>query len=323
MSCPARLRPLHLLPWVCAAVVLAACSRAPQPLPGSQAEPAAAVERLAATLREDDLVGYAKTMVTPAQYAALEQAWREDRSRWPLSTLPLGDTVPSLLVTLSAEDAEATLMRDFDRQLAGQANGLRQAARALGLFGTQYLRTQGDYSPEQRTHYLQLVGALSDWAASAPLADRQRARASVHVLVQAVKTSGLRGEDDLRALGMEESLRRLGPVMKAFKTALDGYALSLDDTLAELRIGLVEQQPEQARVRVQYPLGKASIDVTTVLVKRDGHWYPRQAQQDVAALLAPPAGAPGTVDAPAAPAVDAPLAPAPAASANDVTAPGR
>lgn len=320
MSCPVRLRPIRLLPWVCAAVVLAACSRTPQPLPGAHAEPAAAVERMAATLREDDLVGYARSMVTPAQYAALEQAWREDRSRWPLNTLPLGETLPSLLATLSAPDAEAVLMRDFDRQLAGQSNGLRQAARALGLFGTQYLRTQGDYSPEQRTHYLQLVGALSDWGSTAPLADRQRARATVHTLVQAVKTSGLRGEDDLRTLGMEESLRRLGPVLKAFKAALEGYGLSLDDALDALRVGLTEQQGDQARVRVQYPLGEASIDITTLLVRRDGRWYPRQAQQEVDALLAPPAAAaPTPAEAPS----ELPAGPAAQPPANGVTAPGR
>ncbi len=275
--------PLLLLP------LLGACKREPAPLPGANAEPAAAVHQLAVHLRGNDLVGYARAMVTADQYARLETAWREDRSRWPLTELPLSDELPALLAALSRPGAEKELQQQFDAQVAGQGAGIRQAARSLGMFGVQYLRNQGGYSPEQRAHYVQLVTALSEWAAAAPLAERGHAQAAIAELTAAVRQSGLKGGEDLHAAGMEASLRRLGPVLAALKKVLAGYGLPLDTSLDELRTGLVNQQGELARVRIQYPLGAQQIDTTASLVRRQGHWYLQRTQDEVERLLAAPA----------------------------------
>ncbi|MEE7547513.1 hypothetical protein HF319_11110, partial [Xanthomonas sp. Kuri4-1] len=97
-SVTARFRPRPPLPWLlAAALLLGGCQREPAPLPGANAEPAAAVQQWAVYLRRNDLVGYAKATVTPAQYAQLENAWRQDRSRWPLTELPLSAELPGLL----------------------------------------------------------------------------------------------------------------------------------------------------------------------------------------------------------------------------------
>lgn len=298
----ARLRPSSLLSWpllagmVLAAALAGGCKRVPAPLPGADAAPAAAVHQLAVRLRGNDLVGYARAMVTPAQYAQLESAWREGRSRWPLTELPLSDELPALLAALSRPDAEKTLQQAFDTQIAGQAAGVRQAAQSLGLFGVQYLRNQSQYGPEQRAHYVQLVSALSQWATAAPLADRGRARKAIAQLTAAARATGLGGEAELRAAGMEESLRRLGPFFATLKTVLADYGLPLDGALDALRTGLVGQQGDQAQVRIQYPLASAEIDLTARLVRREGRWYLQRTQDEVAGLLAAPPAAPATPD---------------------------
>jgi hypothetical protein len=306
----ARLRPLPLLLLCGAIALLASCQRTPAPLPGADAEPAAAMHAITVHLRNDDLVGYARAMVTPSQYAALETAWRDGRSRWPLTELPLSEELPKLLATLSAPNAEATLRRDFEAQIAGQGASVRQAAHSLGMFGVQYLRNQGDYSPEQRAHYVQLVTALSQWAGAAPLADRTHATRAIAELVAAARRTGLKDEASLRALGMEESLRRLGPFFATVKQVLDAYGLSLDTTLDEVRTGLVSQQGEHANVRIQYPLAGQQIDLTASLVRRERRWYLQRTQDEVQALLAP---APAPVQPP----------PAAVAVANAGLPPGR
>ncbi|MFC6840946.1 hypothetical protein [Xanthomonas theicola] len=289
------------------ALALIGCKRAPADLPGASAEPAAAVRDLARTLQRDDLVGYARAAVTPAQYQRLQQAWREDRSRWPLTELPLAERLPQVLDTLSAADAERQLQRAFDAQFGGQTASLRQAAHSLGLFGVQYLRNQGDYTPQQRGHYMQLVQALSGWAAHAPLAERKRAQAAIARLSAAARRTGLRRDADLRRLGMEPSLQRLGLFLGALKAVLAGYGLDLDASVRELRTGLVSQQGDQAVVRIQYPLGSARIDTTAVLVRRQGRWYLRETLHEVDTLLAAAAAAAplaAPAAAPAAPAAD-------------------
>jgi len=275
--------------WLIAGVLLvAACKREPAELPGATAEPAAAVRGLAAQLRANDLAGYAKAAVTPTQFVALEQAWREGRSRWPLSSVPMGDELPQLLQYLAAPGAEQRLQRAFDTQISGQGVGLKQAAHSLGLFGVQYLRNQGDYTPEQRAHYVQLVNALAGWAATAPLAERPHAQAAIPRLVAAARATGLAEPGALQALGMEESLRRLGPFTRELKVVLDSYGLALDTTLDETRVGLVSQDGDQARVHLQYPLAAEQIDTSATLMRIEGHWYLQSIQDEVRQALNPP-----------------------------------
>ncbi|HEY0334847.1 MAG TPA: hypothetical protein VGC74_14240 [Stenotrophomonas sp.] len=261
------------------------CRREPPELPGAAAEPATTVRQLVNHLQANDLVGFAKASVTAQQYAELESAWRQGRSRWPLTTLPLGGELPRLLQALSEPGAEQRLQRAFDTQIAGQGTGIKQAAHSLGLFGVQYLRNQGDYTPEQRTHYVKLVTALSDWIGNAPLADRPHAQAAIPRLVAAARRTGLRNDADLQAAGMEESLRRLGPFVQELKAVLETYGLALDTSLAETRVGLVSQQGDRAKVHIQYPLAAEQIDTSADLVRVQGHWYLASVQREVTALL--------------------------------------
>ncbi|WP_343229617.1 hypothetical protein [uncultured Xanthomonas sp.] len=85
-SCPTRVissRALCVLLLAMLALAVGGCKRTPAELPGASAEPAAAVRTLAHALQRNDLLGYARAAVPPAQYQRLQQAWSEDRSRWP------------------------------------------------------------------------------------------------------------------------------------------------------------------------------------------------------------------------------------------------
>jgi len=261
-----------LLPLLVAAL-LAGCRREPEELAGASSEPAATVRELVDHLSRDDLAGFARAAVPPADYAVLETAWREDRSRWPLTELPLSRQLVPMLSALSAPGSEQALMRDFNRQFARQDRDLRQAARSLGLFGVQYLKKEGDYSPTQRLHYTQVVETLSEWAQEAPLADPALARNTIQRMAAAARKAGLASEEDLREAGMDGSLRRLAPVFAETKATFSRYGLPLETTLADLRTGLVEQKGDRATVRIHYPLGNREIDSQVSLERRDGRWY--------------------------------------------------
>lgn len=268
-------------------MALAACRRSAEPLPGAATEPAAAVRQLMQHLRDNDLEGYARAAVPPAQYAELETAWAQGHSRWPLTELPLDEKLPVLLETLSQDDAESQLRRAFKAQLEGQSAAVRQAAHSLGLFGVQYITHQGDYSAAERAHYVQLVTALSDWAQSAPLSDAKLAQASITTLTAAARATGLGGGDAaLQQAGMTGSLQKLAPFATASKQVLAGYGLKLDESIEGMRTGLVNQDGDRATVRVQYRLAGKELDLQVLLVRRDGHWYLARTLGDVDALLA-------------------------------------
>ena len=288
--------------WVlpmCGLLLLAACKREAVELQGSATEPAAAVRQLAQHLQRNDLVGFTREAVPPDYHVQLEAAWRQGHSRWPLTELPLDNKLVPLLATLAAPGSEQDLARSFDRQFARQDRDLKEATRALGLFGVQYVKHEGDYTAEERDHYAQLIGALSDWAAQAPLGDPKLAHAAIPRLAEAARSTGLTTEDALQQAGMASSLQRLTPLLVAVKATLDSYGLPLDQTFADLRTGLVEQQGDHASVRIHYPLGDREIDTVVSLERRDGRWYLsdylRDAERAIAALEQAPDHSPGDV----------------------------
>ena len=278
---------------LCGLLAMAGCQRTHAPASVEEAatsEPAAAVQRLARHLQDNDLVGFARDAVPPTEYAALETAWREGRSRWPLTELPLDEQLEPFLATLSAPGSERSLQQGFNRNFANQDKDLRDAARSLGSFGVQYVKREGVYTAEERAHYAQVIGALSEWGAQAPLGDPKRGAVAIQKLAAAARRTGLTSDKALREAGMGEGLRRRGPFFAQAKATLASYGLSLDHSLLELRTELVEQKGDLARVRVHYPLGKREIDAVVSLQRRDGQWYLVDHLHHAEQALAMPAG---------------------------------
>lgn len=256
---------------------VAGCERAPAPVAEpTPTDPTQAVEQLIRDLRRNDLAGYARHAVPPALLARLDTAWSEGRTRWPLTELPLDDRLPDFLTALAAPGAEKQLLKAYQRQFSGAQAELRSAAATLGLFATQYLRGEGDYSADERAHYVQLVAALSRWGQSAPLGDPQRARRNIPQLVAAARQTGLAGgPETFRKLGMARSLERMGPFFARFKQVLQDYGLDVDADLASVRTELIEQSGDRARVGLRYTLAGQAIDAELAVERIDGHWYLR------------------------------------------------
>ncbi|UHQ23266.1 hypothetical protein LVB77_00700 [Lysobacter sp. 5GHs7-4] len=235
--------------------------------------PAEAVQQLVHDLRRNDLAGYARHAVPPALHDRLEIAWREGRTTWPLTELPLEDRLPGFLQALAAPGAEKKLQAVYQRQFAGAHTELRSAAATLGLFATQYVRSEGDYSDEERDHYAQLIGAISAWGQRAPLGDPKRARIAIPQLAAAARQTGLTGADALRLTGMARSLERLGPFFGRFKQVLVSYGLDVDAGLDRVEATLAEQTGDSARVRLRYTIAGQPIDAYVRVERLDGRWY--------------------------------------------------
>ncbi|SFL06966.1 hypothetical protein [Lysobacter sp. cf310] len=235
--------------------------------------PAEAVQQLVRDLRRNDLAGYARHAVPPTLHDRLETAWREGRTTWPLTELPLEDRLPGFLQALAAPGAEKKLQAVYQRQFAGAHAELRSAAATLGLFATQYVRSEGDYSTEERDHYAQLIGAISAWGQRAPLGDPKRARVAIPQLAAAARQTGLTGTDALRLTGMDRSLERLGPFFGRFKQVLIGYGLDIDASLDRVEATLAEQTGDKARVRIRYTMAGQPIDAYVRVERHQGRWY--------------------------------------------------
>lgn len=290
---------LEFLPVLAAGLLLLAvpaCRRDDAPTgmraPHGAAEPAQAVLLLTRHLHRNDLEAFARDAVPPALHARLELAWKQGRTRWPLDELPFDERLPRLLGALAAPGSERRLQQVFDRQFSGAHAELKAAASALGLFGVQYVRHEGDFSTAERAHYSQFIRALSRWGASAPLGDPQRARVAIRRLAAAARATGLATEADFAAAGMARGLRRLGPFLVTLKQVLRGYGLDLDASLGGLQARLERRNGDTATVRMRYTLGGSPIDAVVAVERIDGRWYLSDYLRHAEAAVATPAQGP-------------------------------
>lgn len=320
-----RHRPI--LMWLLAALtvcVVVACkpdssSDSGAAITAGATKPAEAVRLLTQHLHDNDLEAFARDAVPPSMQPQLERAWRDGRTRWPLTELPFDERLPQLLAALSAPGSEKKLQQVFDRQFSGAHAELKAAAMSLGLFGVQYIRSEGDYSDDERQHYAQFIQAISQWGLTAPLGDPQRARRVIPQLTTAARRTGLVSEADFRNAGMQESLRRLGPFMATTKKALATYGLPLDDSLSGLQASLQQQTGERARVRLRYTLGETDIDTVVDVERRAGRWYLSDYLRHAEAAVAPVGGPSGPTGAGVG--AEAPPTKAKTAGAETVTGP--
>lgn len=294
-------------------LALAGCGE-DMPPPGAASAPEQSVLVLAGRLRDNDLVGFAHDAIPPGLHPAMAEAWRTGRTRWPLEELPFDHRIPGMLATLSEPGAEKRLQRDFDRQFANAHGEIRSAARSLGLFGVKYLEGDRSLTEDERHHAVQLITAFSAWGERARLGEPKRARASIARLALAARRTHLTSDTAFREAGMDESLRRLGPMWAALKEALRGYDLDLDESLGGMQATLVERDGDRARVRMRYPLAGKTIDTTVAVERIDGHWYLSDFVRHARAAAAPqtPISAPATGPVAAPPPASTAPAPLPA-----------
>lgn len=276
---------------VLAALLATGCRREPTEAgradaPGAH-DPVQAVVTQVRHLRRNDLAGFARDGVPPDLHPRLQAAWREGRTRWPLDELPFDEQLPTMLAALSAPGAQERLQLVFDHQFAGETASLRTAATTLGLFGQRYVRDLPDLGEAERDHDLRLVDAFSRWAASAPLGDRDRARAALARLTAAARATGIASDTDFTRLGMAASLARLSGFLAAFKAVLASYGLDLDASLDALQAELVGRRGDAARVRIRYRLGSTPIEAVIDVARVRGRWYLADDLRRARAALAP------------------------------------
>ena len=297
------LRPIPALPALLAALLAlaaAGCGGGERVAPAVASEPTDAVALLTRHLRDNDLQAFARDAVPPALRPQLAAAWQAGRTRWPLEELPFDHKIPGMLAVLAADKADTRLRRSFEGQFANANGEIRAAAKSLGLFGVKFLQSDAALSAEERAHYAQLVAVMSDWGMRAKLADPKRARGTIARLTLAARQSGLREEADFRRYGMDDSLRRLKPVIAALKESLRAYDLDLDRSLDAMTLSLVSQEGDQARVRMRYPLDGKTIDTVVAVERIDGRWYLSDFLRHArAAAAVPPAPATAPMPTPA------------------------
>jgi hypothetical protein len=128
---------------------------------------------------------------------------------------------------------------------------------------------------QQTEAYQGLISALGDWAAKAPLTDKDKATAFAGELSAAVEALGIKTGNDLTATTVSDLITKLGESVHHLKTGLALFELQADAALDTVKLSDVK------------PIGSAGDTVSATLhvtalgsdrtlalkfVKKDGHW---------------------------------------------------
>lgn len=283
-------------------VLAAACNRdAAAPgasVSGGADRPDEAILASARLARQGDIAGLFENMLPPAEFARIKAEWNdrtgqreisdEDRARFAEAMAKL--TAPNAVDAIHAE-IEPDL-RQFDAQYKAQLPGMV----AMGQGYLQGLVQQSsELSPAEKEQAVAAIKSLGEWAQKTNFTDPALVRKSLETLSATASALDIKTLDEARALNFEQAAPKIGIAFNGLKKLLDGYGLSIDQTLDSVKTEVVSNDGTNARVRVSYSFLGAPLSTQTDMVKIDGRWYGKDtidkiAEHKAGDLAAPKAG---------------------------------
>ena len=252
---------------------------APTAIAASQAantpDPAQHIEQLARLFRAGDLAAFAQAALPPSQWEHIRSEWERKRVR-PVTDedrLEFGEK----LAQVTAPDAVDQLMADIEPKLE-EARPQLPGALLMGFGAASMAITSPDseLTAEQREALKAALPGLQQWAGSTDFLSATTMRDALTLLTDAVRRSGVQNLDQLKALPLEELLRRANGVLAAAKDAVQLYGIDVDAIADSLRVDVIENTGTTATVRTTITLFGAPVFGDHELVLVDGQWYGKQ-----------------------------------------------
>jgi len=259
--------------------LLVACqSETPTAVSASQLEgegPAEVTERIAANLKEDNLLGAIQAAIPPADFETLQLEYEKDRKQPPS---PADSAEYAMhMKSLTESDAETKLMAElepllvkYETEIAGQLPMFLAMGRG---YSQQWLQEEKTLSAEQKTQLGQVIDAVAKWLESVNFADRARAKQAIAKVVATARTLDLPTLEAVRALTFEEAMGKAGLMSAGVKDVLAVYGFDINANLASIEAKVLEEAGDTARLSVSYRLFDQALSTETAMVRRDGRWY--------------------------------------------------
>ncbi len=322
---------MNRLATVCLSALLAlgltACQREAQPGADSKSMagdgPAEATQRVAAELRDNDLLGALQAALPPSAIERMKAEFESSRKEAPSEDDRL--EFAAVMGKLTAADAEAALMAELEPALQkyeAEMKAQMPLLIAMGRgFSEQWVQDNPQLSDTQKKQIAGLLDGVAKWLGEVDFADRELARRAVSAMVQTARKLELKSLDELQSLEFEQAMAKAGVVMGGVKEVLSIYGLMVDDSLASVRTSVVSQDGDAAKVKMAYRFFDQTLEVESDMVRREGRWFGRETIEGIEKQLAAAAADAAAASVEAAPAA-MPEAPAPEAAAADADGAG-
>ncbi len=240
------------------------------------ADPAGAVEAVAAKLKDNDLLGAVQLMVPAAKLDELRGDWAQAMGKETPSDEERAEFAATM-TRLTAPDAEQTLYAELEPALVKfETEMAAQMPMMVGMgqgFLMQGIQANEDLTPAQKQQSIDMINAIGGWLQTAKLTDRDLARKGVGIAVATARKIDIKTLDDLRALEFDQAMGKAGVAFGGLKDILALYGLDLDQSFASLKANVISSGAGAAKVGFSYNFLGKPLSGEADMIEQDGRWY--------------------------------------------------
>lgn len=255
-----------------AATTASTAAAAPAAAPATS--PAASVNATSAALKAGDLNAMAKAVLPPSYYEKAKAKFEEE-----MASKEIGDAerqqFAQTIAQISGPGAVDTLMAQIEPQLAAMTPQIK-AGLTMGLGAVQMQLSSAEnteLTDTQKQQAQAVLSAVQGWAMQTDFADAGKLRAALTHVSEAVTATGITTLDQVHALKFEEALAKGSIVFVGVKKALNEYGFNLDDIANTMKVEVLSETGDVAKVKSSFSLFGAPISSESEMVKVEGGWY--------------------------------------------------
>lgn len=242
----------------------------------ASADPGRQIEELARLFRRNDVAGMVKALVPPSKWEQVQLAYVAHQFE-PTREKDRADFAEGW-TKFTAPDAVDRIMAEIEPKLEEARPQLPSALlMAYGAMGMAVTSPESKLDETQRASLKAAIPGIQAWASSTDFLSSETMREALTLVTTAVRGTGIKDLDQLKAMPLETVLERAGPVLAAAKRAVGLYGIDVDAIVDTLDVEVLEVAGDSARVKLTVTVFDAPVSGVQELSLVEGRWFGKHA----------------------------------------------
>jgi hypothetical protein len=237
-------------------------------------DPATAAKDLTVAIRDNDLDRFSHIMVPPDDYAKMQARYQEEVARRPAPTAEEEAQFKTNVVDkYTASDAEDNLFAYLKPVLVEIGPNLPNAFSRTSGLAAQVIANNEHMSKPDKQQAIAVLNAVTAWGKAAPLADLDKAKQAIKIVVGSARDMKLTTLAALEKMNFSETMQKASVAEGGVRNALAVYGFDTDKVLGSVKVEKKSGDDSKAIVIVSFTVLDASVAIDIDMIQRDGRWY--------------------------------------------------
>ncbi|TDJ69598.1 MAG: hypothetical protein E2O39_11320 [Planctomycetota bacterium] len=225
-------------------------------------------------IRKNNLKGFLEATFSREQMREMEQAWNTKRKTKsnPIEDAQFAETMQML----TAPGAEAQLMAMVEPKLEEMRPQMGMLVGMMSGFAQSTVDQNADLSSDEKKQAQQVLAGFVKALQENDLTSSDLARKAVGIVCKTARRLKLDSMDDVRALDFRHAVYKGDVILRGTKELLAVYGFTVDKWLDSVKAETIDEDGDEAVVRVSYEMFGVQQTVDTEMVRVDGRWIHKE-----------------------------------------------